>query len=515
MRRFTGFVASVAITTAIATFLFFPRGSGAGVLGNFQLRSADPMTGFSENVGFQDVFNIQQNTTILAHVVLSKGNYSPHSFESTNEKRVEGGTLLLRGLTFNNYGLGGDRKWNHLVSAHMKEAEVNSNNNPSILYPPPHPDVPLFRQRITLEPTGHRTIFAVAGPVAFRSLSRDGPRFHFSFPDGAMQGISEADTQKTLDYEVWSTNQVPANPYASEVLLPDYEKGKDFRTMRDTIAQIEKFTRNPAIIGAANVDRPKAEPVLPSNRDIAQHIEQYLQKNYTYTLELGSDKEMVASVHGGQDPMLTFLTKVKKGHCEYFASAMTLMCQSIGIPARLVVGFKCDEYNAIGGFFIVRQSHAHAWCEVFVGDGGGWLTFDPTSGRLADSSARQSWWQSTRHFFDFLEYKWGESVIAYDRTSRQNTINNLDNRMMRAAGDTAAWLHGARRRFQKLEEWISWGRPTAIMSLIVVCAGLVFFTFKTGRAIYTHRLEPPGGAHWHHQLAAPGAASPGQATGVL
>ena len=48
-----------------------------------------------------------------------------------------------------------------------------------------------------------------------------------------------------------------------------------------------------------------------------------------------------------EDPMVAFLYRFKRGHCEYFAGAMTLMCQSLGIPARMVIGFKCDEFNPL------------------------------------------------------------------------------------------------------------------------------------------------------------------------
>ena len=67
--------------------------------------------------------------------------------------------------------------------------------------------------------------------------------------------------------------------------------------------------------------------------------------------------------------MVAFLTDFKKGHCEYFAGAMTLLCQSLGMQARLVVGFKVDDYNQFGNFYTIRQSQAHAWTEVRTAHG--------------------------------------------------------------------------------------------------------------------------------------------------
>ena len=65
------------------------------------------------------------------------------------------------------------------------------------------------------------------------------------------------------------------------------------------------------------------------------------------------------------------------GHCEYFATAMTIMLRTLGIPARYINGFKLGEYNDVGGDFIVRASDAHSWVEAYF-PGRGWITFDPT-----------------------------------------------------------------------------------------------------------------------------------------
>ena len=61
---------------------------------------------------------------------------------------------------------------------------------------------------------------------------------------------------------------------------------------------------------------------------------------------------------------------------------MTLLCQSLGLQARMVVGFHCDPDSFINGYYLVQQSHAHAWVEVLTTDGKSyqWKTFDPTSG---------------------------------------------------------------------------------------------------------------------------------------
>ncbi|MBM0108733.1 DUF3488 domain-containing transglutaminase family protein [Steroidobacter sp. S1-65] len=73
-----------------------------------------------------------------------------------------------------------------------------------------------------------------------------------------------------------------------------------------------------------------------------------------------------------------FLFNTKLGFCEHFASAFTVMARAAGIPARVVTGYQGGEYNPMGDYFIVRQSDAHAWSEVWL-DGRGWQRIDPTA----------------------------------------------------------------------------------------------------------------------------------------
>ncbi len=63
------------------------------------------------------------------------------------------------------------------------------------------------------------------------------------------------------------------------------------------------------------------------------------------------------------DPLATFLFARKKGHCEYFASAMAVMLRTLGIPARVVTGFLGGVYNPMTGWQVVRASDAHSWVE--------------------------------------------------------------------------------------------------------------------------------------------------------
>jgi transglutaminase-like putative cysteine protease len=73
-----------------------------------------------------------------------------------------------------------------------------------------------------------------------------------------------------------------------------------------------------------------------------------------------------------------FLFETRKGFCEHYASAFTVVMRAAGIPARVVTGYQGGEFNPYGGYLIVRQSDAHAWSEVWI-DGRGWTRVDPTA----------------------------------------------------------------------------------------------------------------------------------------
>ncbi len=105
----------------------------------------------------------------------------------------------------------------------------------------------------------------------------------------------------------------------------------------------------------------------------ARILESYLRDSneFSYTLDLSIDDAKI-------DPVEDFVFNRKRGHCEYFASALALMLRGVGIPTRLISGFKGAEYNSLTGDLEVRDLHAHAWLEARVD--GGWITLDPTPG---------------------------------------------------------------------------------------------------------------------------------------
>lgn len=89
------------------------------------------------------------------------------------------------------------------------------------------------------------------------------------------------------------------------------------------------------------------------------------------------------------DPVIAFLDTDRQGHCEYFASALTLLCRTLGIPARMVAGYLVSEQNPLTGDWVVRDRDAHAWTEVWLD--GAWRTFDATPGGATLARDGMSW----------------------------------------------------------------------------------------------------------------------------
>jgi hypothetical protein len=83
---------------------------------------------------------------------------------------------------------------------------------------------------------------------------------------------------------------------------------------------------------------------------------------------------------GGTPPLVDFVLSTKRGYCQHYAGAMTLMLRLLGVPSRVAVGFTSGTYDADKGEWTVKDTNAHAWVEVWF-PRYGWIPFDPTPGR--------------------------------------------------------------------------------------------------------------------------------------
>ncbi|MFO1399903.1 MAG: DUF3488 and transglutaminase-like domain-containing protein [Steroidobacteraceae bacterium] len=102
---------------------------------------------------------------------------------------------------------------------------------------------------------------------------------------------------------------------------------------------------------------------------IAAVLARFRDGGYAYTL---------APQRLGGQPVDEFLFDTRAGFCGHYASAFALLMRAGGVPAHVVAGYQGGEWNPLGGYYLVRQSHAHAWTEVWL-DGQGWRRVDPTA----------------------------------------------------------------------------------------------------------------------------------------
>jgi transglutaminase-like putative cysteine protease len=148
----------------------------------------------------------------------------------------------------------------------------------------------------------------------------------------------------------------------------------------------------------------------PGDLERARAIERHLRTDYSYTLELPA--RQVA------DPLAHFLFTRRKGHCEYFASAMAVMLRTLGIPARLATGFQSGIYNDVTELWLIRAGDAHSWVEAWM-PGHGWTTFDPTP---PDPNQRTfALFTRLSLYMDATETFWRDWVVTYG-IARQGTL---------------------------------------------------------------------------------------------
>ena len=115
----------------------------------------------------------------------------------------------------------------------------------------------------------------------------------------------------------------------------------------------------------------------PTLQEKLRVIRAWFQQNFSYSQVLTINSPGFTST---PTAVAQFLTKSRQGHCEYFASATTLLLRQAKIPARYAIGYAVTERDAKRNEFVVRGIHGHAWCQVWDKDAQQWLDFDTTPG---------------------------------------------------------------------------------------------------------------------------------------
>jgi transglutaminase-like putative cysteine protease len=269
-------------------------------------------------------------------------------------------------------------------------------------------DGPVIRQHIMLEPYGDTWLFALDRPASAlrNAVYESGGVLH-----------REAKFYTRIGYDVES------RPQSRQAVLPADEEAAASRT---------PIRISPAVQELAESLRYNA----PNDLAVVQRgLNFFRVSGFVYSLSPGTY---------ASPELDEFLFKRRVGFCEHYAAAFASLMRLAGVPSRVVIGYQGGEYNEIGHYVIVRQSDAHAWCEVHL-EGRGWQRVDPTSviapdrvnaglqgyletsdsakGPIAGAVSSAVWrdlQRRARLYWSNLSYQWNLRVLSFDRDTQRS-----------------------------------------------------------------------------------------------
>jgi protein-glutamine gamma-glutamyltransferase len=394
-------------------FLLFPR-VGFGIFGH-QRRSGITMVGFQERVKLGFHGTVRNNPTVVMRVVTPK---------EKNPRR-----LLWRGSAYDHYERGEWRRSDPHFG--MTRAMDKKGGGVFVAGPVYGVDKDLSRQKIRenfflqeifLDPLDSNILFAADQPVALE-VARVASRHRFTPRLGSMNEIRTATKQSsTLRYLAYSQLKRP-----TATLLR--------KAVSENAPHLDRYLQLPTdlpprILELAQRITVNQETVF----DKAQAVERYLEKTYGYTLKL---------VHNpNREPIDEFLFSTRKGHCEYFSSAMAILLRAVGVHARQVNGFAGGDWNSYGNYYIIRQGHAHAWTEVYFANAG-WISFDPTpAAGLGRSSKSGGIGATLRQLVDAMRLRWITYVVQYNLAKQISLAKRLKRFLTSPGGGKKAKTKG-------------------------------------------------------------------------
>ena len=239
-----------------------------------------------------------------------------------------------------------------------------------------------------------------------------------------------------------TTNNIASYVYRTTTLLDENDRplpGWPYQAFAYGEAYPTLETGSPEFQMLTEIDRPRYQQLISIADSIDDTVESdnpvdlceamlahFSQSDYQYTVDY-RDVEKDKSI----DPIEDFVRNHRQGHCTMFASALTLMLRSQGIPARYVIGFHGGSYNNLTDCYVIHGRHSHAWVEAYVppefctqqwvAQGaanprrGMWLTLDPTPPFGVDDS---------NEALDLARSIWQDYVISPDGNKQAFGENN-------------------------------------------------------------------------------------------
>ena len=405
-----------------AIFFLIPRVS-AGYLGAYSAGS-QLASGFSESVRLGQIGEIQQLNSAVMHVQIygdSNGAFnlkwrgvSLSTFDGRSwsnplpqieAARTQGRFVLPRWNEGNGSPASGSGLSRSPLSGSGSGSALLPSRSPSAKPASPAPaagtQVRPLHYRVMMEPIGTNVFFLVPRPLIlagpYRQIATDAGGAVFN-ADHDRAITSYEGTSDLVEPSAAQLGQAESN-YSAELVRRYLQTPK-------VDARVRELARQITVPATTNYDKARA-------------IELYLSSHFGYTLQLGNRVP--------RDPLAYFLFERQQGHCEYFASSMAIMLRTLGIPSRIVNGFRGGEFNELTGNYVLRGRDAHSWVEVYF-PGQGWVSFDPTP---PASGVVHSQWNRVLLYLDAAAEFWREWVVNYD-FAHQKSLELQGSRSTRA-----------------------------------------------------------------------------------
>ncbi|MDA1215233.1 MAG: DUF4129 domain-containing protein, partial [Planctomycetota bacterium] len=307
-----------------------------------------------------------------------------------------------------------------------------------------------------------------------------------------MDGQPPNDVLRYTLFSSWPDEPVRGRP--AEVVTDEFAEfflsQFNTRSVRDTRAMYLQFpgtlNRLSELAHRIAYRGSSIDDVPPRVR--ADRIEQFLRNSGEYTYSLKSE-----TVNDKLDPVEDFLFERKQGDCKYFASSLALMLRTVGVPTRIINGFKGGETSNVPGELLVQQRHAHTWVEALIADDAtesspprlSWVVYDPTPAArdegLIDVEAGTSLWETMTKASQEL---WSNYIVqmSLNRQTQdiyapiQNSAREWWTGSGGARGVLAQTAAGLLNFLKHPDQWVSWKGGLITFSLMAGLAGSLWIS---------------------------------------
>jgi transglutaminase-like putative cysteine protease len=412
-------------------FVMFPRvGLSLLLLGG---NRPERVVGFSDRVDLGGVGKLRADPTIVMRV-------EHPSLPDNPPPRL---ALYLRGAAFDRYN---GRSWSRSTPATHIKADQLGTSVRLLRWPDRFRDRKL---RIDLEPIDPTVVFLPPDAVALQ-LVTPGNVMPATYPmiyvgqEGQLSYRSPGDTGLRYDVSLAAGEQlaVPA--------LEPQARQRYLELPKDLPARVHALAKS----WVGSETDPERQAKL---------VESKLRSEYRYDLESPSG--------GAKNPLDHFLFDSKRGHCEFYSTAMAILLRTQGVPTRNVTGFIGGTFNRFGKYYAVRQGDAHSWVEVYV-ERKGFVRFDPTPpASAAPQSDITGVLAFVRDMVEAAAQRWDRHVVGYDMRQQVS--------LLRAVRDRYASL-----KSQSQVVSTAFGSPRRLLITLLVAgavAGVLIFVVRRRR----------------------------------